>query len=151
MPKSPPAYDYYNPSTWLVAPEDVEEEENTFTAARNARTADAAELSAAAALEASKTNDVFAKLALKIHRANEKEQEEGGAYPEQHAGQAVPNEASSAKRCESLVRNQDSAAGVSAEDASLGLWTRCDSPPELKVRVWPSLHHTQFFKYFAYK
>jgi len=28
MPK-PPKYDYYNPSTWIVAPEDVEEEEDT--------------------------------------------------------------------------------------------------------------------------
>ena len=44
MPKSPPAYDYYNPSTWLVAPEDVEEEEDTSIAAQNARAEAAAEL-----------------------------------------------------------------------------------------------------------
>jgi len=148
MPKSPPAYDYYNPSTWLVAPEDVEEEEDTSIAAQNARAEAAAELSAAAALEASKTDDVFAKFAMKIQRADEKEEEEEREYMEQHQRQQerhgrhpfVPHEASVTGDRKNLIRDRDNittSSSSSSGDAGAGLRdrARASTPPELQGRV----------------
>ncbi len=155
MPKSPPAYDYYNPSTWLVAPEDVEEEEDTSIAAQNARAEAAAELSAAAALEASKTDDVFAKFAMKIQRADEKEEEEEREYMEQHQRQqerhgrhpVVPHEASITGDRKNLVHDRDNitnSSSSSSGDAGEGLRARArdraSTPPELQVRASKSIY-----------
>jgi hypothetical protein len=146
----PPAYDYYNPSTWLVAPEDVEEEEDTSIAAQNARAEAAAELSAAAALEASKTDDVFAKFALKIQRADEKEQEEERKYvqqhhlqQEQHGRQAFPHDANIAGDREYLVQNQVNTTSTTMTSSSssrpggesTGLRICPSTPPELRVSI----------------
>ena len=127
MPKSPPAYDYYNPSTWLVAPEDVEEEEDTSIAAQNARAEAAAELDAAAALEASKTDDVFAKFAIKIQRAEDKEAEEEREYMEQQHRQQE--------------RHGRQAFTGTHETKSARHEECANTPPELQVRaLWATVY-----------